>query len=176
MAKKGQTKGDASNNLEHNRSTPGEIEAEPVGDVLDENTTLDVIISPTGHVMELSATVDSMDGATTEVIDIISESDGTNIELTIIEEPTDKPGVDSVDRFVEIKGIGPKVAELLMQAGIRQFSKLAETPVERIREILSSAGSHYRIYDPATWPKQAKQLADSKPTPLIPRQSAKPTS
>lgn len=135
-------------------------DADPVGHVLDEHTTLDVIISPTGYVTELSDTVDSMDGATTEVIDIINEADGTAIELTSIEEPTDKPGVYSVDRFVEIKGIGPKVAELLIQAGIHKFSTLAETPVERIREILFAGGSHYRIYDPATWPHQAKQLVD----------------
>ena len=137
-------------------------EDELVGDVLDQNTALDVFVSPTGFVMELTDTVDAMDGARTEVIDIINEADGTNIELTIIEEPTDKPGVDSVDRFVEIKGIGPQVAELLNRAGIRQFSALAETPIERLREILSAAGSHYRIYDPTTWPHQAKQLADSQ--------------
>ncbi|GAB4022728.1 hypothetical protein GCM10028773_36880 [Spirosoma koreense] len=143
--------------------TKDEWSAESAGHVLTENTTLDVIISPVGYVTELSDTVDSMDGARTEVIDIVNEADGTNIELTIIEEPSDKPGIDSVDRFIEIKGIGPKVAELLTKAGIRQFSQLAETPVEQIREILSAAGARYRIYDPTTWPQQAKQLADGKP-------------
>jgi predicted flap endonuclease-1-like 5' DNA nuclease len=146
----------------HSSSSSGEEEDEIVGYSIDENTTLDVIVSPLGYVTELSDTVDSMDGATTEVIDIVNQADGTDIELTRIEEPTDQPGVDSVDRFLEIKGIGPRVAELLMQAGIRQFSELAETPIERIREILSSAGSHYRIYDPSTWPQQAKLLADGK--------------
>ncbi|WP_420147616.1 hypothetical protein [Spirosoma sp.] len=147
------------------RSNPSidKLKAQHTGDVVDENTTLDVIISPVGYITELSDTVDSMDGARTEVVDIINEADGTNIELTIIEEPSGKPGIDHVDRFVEIKGIGPRVAELLTQAGIRKFSELAETPVERIREILSSAGALYRIYDPVTWPHQAKQLADSKP-------------
>lgn len=142
--------------------TDNSLNEDSVGIVLDDNTTLDVFVSLTGHVTELTDTKDAMDGATTEVIDIINESDGTDIELTIIEEPTDKPGVDSIDRFVEIKGIGPQVAELLNKAGIKQFSKLAETPVERLREILSAAGSHYRIYDPTTWPHQAKQLSDSQ--------------
>lgn len=149
-------------------STEDNVADESVGDVLDEHTTFDVIVSPTGYVMELSDTVDSMDGATTEVIDIVSEADGTDIELTIIEEPTEKPGVDSIDRFIEIRGIGPRVAALLTQAGIRQFSQLAETPIERIRDILSSAGKRYRIYDPSTWPQQAKQLADTKSQPLNP--------
>ncbi|MBD2753562.1 hypothetical protein [Spirosoma validum] len=164
MAKKRQTIDNVSHDADMELSANGK--SDQIGDVVDENTILDVIISPVGYITEVSDTVDSMDGAKTEVIDIVNKADGTDIELTIIEEPTDTPGVDHVDRFVEIKGIGPKVAELLMQAGIRQFSKLAETPVERIREILSAAGSHYRIYDPATWPQQAKQLADSKPKPL----------
>ena len=158
MTTKRQTIGDAPQNAARNQ--PTETEANAHGDILNENTTLDVIISPVGYVTELSDTVDSMDGATTEVIDIINEADGTNIELTIIEEPTATPGVDSVDRFVEIKGIGPKVADLLVQAGIQKFSQLAETPVERIREILFAGGSHYRIYEPAAWPAAARQLAD----------------
>ncbi|GAB3511683.1 hypothetical protein GCM10027341_51550 [Spirosoma knui] len=153
---------DTSPGLDHDQPRFLEDDTDSAGHILDENTTLDVIVSPLGYVTELSDTVDSMDGATTEVIDIVNKADGTDIELTRIEEPTDQPGVDSVDRFVEIKGIGPRVAELLIQAGIKQFSQLAETPIERIREILSAAGAHYRIYDPTNWPAQAKELADSK--------------
>ena len=166
MKKKRQPTNNAGAPKPHRQQTDDRLENEPVGDVLDNNTALDVFVSPTGYVTELTDTKDALDGATTEVIDIINEADGTNIELTIIEEPTDKPGVDSVDRFVQIKGIGPQVAELLIQAGIRQFSKLAETPVERLREILSAAGSHYRIYDPTTWPHQAKQLVDGQLTAI----------
>lgn len=138
---------------------PADDSDEPVGDELNPNTTYDVIVSPTGFVTELSDTVDAMDGAGVEVIDIVNQADGTNIELTIVEEPTDDPNVDSVDRFVEINGIGPEVAKLLTQAGIRSFSQLAETPVERLREILTAAGVRYRIHDAVTWPQQAQQLA-----------------
>lgn len=147
-----------SSRIDTNSSLP-KINKDSSHEILDDNTSLDLIVSPLGYVTELTDTVDSMDGAKTEVIDIINEADGTNIELTIIEEPTETPGVDSVDRFVEIKGIGPKVASLLKEAGIQQFSELAETPIERLREILASAGNHYRIYDPTNWPQQAKQLA-----------------
>lgn len=126
---------------------------------LDPNTTYDVIISPTGFVTEVSDTVDALDGAAVEVIDIINEADGTNIELTLVEEPTNDPTVGIVDRFVEINGIGPEVANLLLQAGIRRFSELAETPVDRIREILTAGGVRYRIHDAHTWPQQARQLA-----------------
>lgn len=162
MTTKRQTTSPVSDKASGNQPVEAKTDVYASGDMLDENTTLDVIISSTGYVTELSDTVDAMDGAKTEVIDIVNEADGTNIELTIIEEPTEKPGVDQVDRFVEIKGIGPKVAKLLMQAGIRKFSQLAETPIERIREILFAGGSHYRIYEPATWPQQAKQLAGNQ--------------
>ncbi len=135
----------------------------PVGDELDPNTTYDVIVSPTGFVTEVSDTIDAMDGAAVEVIDIVNEADGTNLELTIVQEATDTPNVDSVDRFFEINGIGPEIARLLTQAGIRHFSQLAETPIERIREILTAAGIRYRIHDATTWPEQARKLANPQP-------------
>ncbi|WP_077131597.1 helix-hairpin-helix domain-containing protein [Spirosoma montaniterrae] len=124
---------------------------EPAGDVLNSNTTYDIVVSPTGLITELSDTVDAMDGAEVEVVEIVNEADGTNIELTIIEEPTNQPGVTSVDRFIEIEGIGHKVAEMLTKAGILKFSQLAETPIERIREILAASGTFYRIYDATHW-------------------------
>ena len=132
---------------------------EPLGHVIDPNTTLDVFVSPKGFVTELSDTVDEMDGAAVEVIDLVNEADRTRIELTLIEEATDHPEINSIDRFIEVEGIGPEIAQLLNQAGIRSFSELAETPVDRLREILSTAGSQYRIHDATTWPGQARQLA-----------------
>ncbi len=132
---------------------------ETKGHVLDPNTTYDIIVSPTGFVTELSDTVDSMDGTDVEVVEIINEADGTDIELTIIEEPTGQPGVDSVDRFIEIDGIGPNVAAILANAGITKFSQLAETPVDRIREILAASGTFYRIHDATRWQEEARQLA-----------------
>ena len=127
---------------------------------LDPNTTLDIIVGPDGSLTELSDTIDAMDGAEVEVIDIVNRTDGTGIEVTVIEEPTDSPGVDQVDRFVRIEGIGPHVAGLLNRAGIRHFSQLAATPAERILEILSAGGTHYRIHDATRWREQAKRLAD----------------
>ncbi len=138
--------------------------APPSDDIkaLDPNTTFDIVANYNGSVTEFSDTVDAMDGAETEVIEIINKSDGTDIEVTVIGEPTDRPGVDSVDRFVRIEGIGPQVAGLLARAGIKKFSQLAETPAEKILEILSEAGNHYRIHDATLWQRQAKELcADS---------------
>ncbi len=126
---------------------------------LDPNTTFDIVANYNGSVTEFSDTVDAMDGAETEVIEIVNKTDGTEIEVTVIGEPTDQPGIDSVDRFVRIEGIGPQVAGLLTRAGIKNFSQLAETPASQILEILSGAGTHYRIHDATDWQQQAQALA-----------------
>ncbi len=57
-----------------------------------------------------------------------------------------------------IEGIGPKIAALLRQHGIRNWNDLAAASVERLRQILEDAGGIYKQHDPATWPMQA-QLA-----------------
>ena len=59
-----------------------------------------------------------------------------------------------------VEGIGPKIAELLIDAGIKTWKQLAGTAPERIREILDAGGSQFNIHDPSTWPAQAG-LADN---------------
>jgi large subunit ribosomal protein L21 len=63
------------------------------------------------------------------------------------------------DDLVRIEGIGPKINELMVGAGITTFAQLAATPVERLREILAAAGPHFATHDPATWPEQAALAA-----------------
>lgn len=60
--------------------------------------------------------------------------------------------------FLQIDGIGPKISMLLREAGIGAVSTVADTPVERLREILGAAGPRYRGVDPITWPEQARDL------------------
>ncbi len=54
-----------------------------------------------------------------------------------------------------IEGIGPKIAELLIKAGIKTWKGLSEATVNRLKEILDAAGPSFQIHDPGTWPKQA---------------------
>lgn len=54
-----------------------------------------------------------------------------------------------------VEGIGPKIAELLINAGIKTWKALAETGTDRLREILDAAGSSYQIHDPGTWAEQS---------------------
>ncbi len=65
-----------------------------------------------------------------------------------------------VDKLTKIEGIGPKIEGLLYAAGISTYAQLAETSAEHIREILLSAGSRYKMFDPTTWPQQARLAAD----------------
>lgn len=61
-----------------------------------------------------------------------------------------------------IEGIGPKIAELLVNADIVTFSDLAKAEVDTIKEILHNAGSRYQMHDPASWPMQAEMAANGE--------------
>lgn len=61
-----------------------------------------------------------------------------------------------------VEGIGPKIAEILVGAGIDTFAKLASTEVSKIEELLAEAGSNYNTAVPTTWPEQAQLAADGK--------------
>ncbi|MFM9945108.1 MAG: hypothetical protein ACKVQB_07710 [Bacteroidia bacterium] len=55
-----------------------------------------------------------------------------------------------------IEGIGPALAKILNQAGIDSYLQMAQTSEETLRQILSNAGSRFKVHDPSTWPAQAK--------------------
>lgn len=66
------------------------------------------------------------------------------------------------DNLRIVEGIGPKIEGILKEAGVTTLSQLAETPPERLREILDEAGSRFRSHNPKTWPVQAGLAADGK--------------
>jgi large subunit ribosomal protein L15 len=66
------------------------------------------------------------------------------------------------DDLKKIEGIGPKIAELLVDAGIGTFAKLSETSADDIANILAEAGSRYASHNPTTWPEQAGLAAAGK--------------
>lgn len=61
-----------------------------------------------------------------------------------------------------VEGIGPKIEELLHEAGITTWAELAAAPVEKVQEVLDAAGPKYRIHDPGTWGQQAALAAEGK--------------
>lgn len=67
-----------------------------------------------------------------------------------------------LDDLKAVEGVGPKIAELLNNGGIKTWRELANTEVSKIQGILDAAGSRYKLADPGTWPKQAELAADGK--------------
>jgi predicted flap endonuclease-1-like 5' DNA nuclease len=65
-----------------------------------------------------------------------------------------------LDELRRIEGIGPKIAALLQDQGIRTFALLAGTERGRLRQILREAGLPF--VDPETWPEQAALAAQGK--------------
>jgi large subunit ribosomal protein L27 len=70
-----------------------------------------------------------------------------------------KTSTKKADDLKKIEGIGPKISELLSNAGISTFALLANTEAAKIKEILAAAGSRYTSHDPTTWPAQAEMAA-----------------
>lgn len=69
---------------------------------------------------------------------------------------------DEGDDLKKIEGIGPKIAQLLVEADITTYAQLAATESSKISEILEAAGSRYKMHDPTTWPQQSQLAADGK--------------
>jgi len=72
------------------------------------------------------------------------------------------PDTKASDDLKIVEGIGPKIAELLNNAGIASYAALAATDAGKIKEILTAAGNRYKAHDPTTWPQQAKMASEGK--------------
>ncbi|MGB5437031.1 MAG: 50S ribosomal protein L21 [Maribacter sp.] len=72
---------------------------------------------------------------------------------------TKKAAPKKADDLKKVEGIGPKIAETLIAAGISTFAELAKSTPEKIAGIISDVrGNH--VTD--TWPAQAKLAAEGK--------------
>ncbi len=66
---------------------------------------------------------------------------------------------DYVDDLTKIEGIGPKIEQLLNEAGILNFAQLKSADHDTLKAILDNAGPQFKMHEPESWPKQA-DLAD----------------
>ena len=66
------------------------------------------------------------------------------------------------DDLKVIEGIGPKLAELLVEAGYTSYALLAKAEVTDLQAVLDKAGSRYKMHNPTTWPLQASFARDGK--------------
>lgn len=70
--------------------------------------------------------------------------------------------VNKKDDLKKIEGIGPKIEELLNNAGIETFNTLSSKSRDSIKELLNEAGPQFRMHEPETWPHQAKLAANGE--------------
>ena len=78
---------------------------------------------------------------------------------TVAPKATTKKVSAKGDDLKKIEGIGPKIAETLVAAGIATFADLAKADPAKISEIIAGVrGNHI----PLSWPKQAKMAAEGK--------------
>jgi large subunit ribosomal protein L21 len=74
-------------------------------------------------------------------------------------KPAVKKPTGKADDLKKIEGIGPKIAETLVAAGIATYADLAKAKPAKISEIIEGVrGNHV----PDTWPQQAELAADGK--------------
>jgi small subunit ribosomal protein S1 len=112
------------------KETPAEVKAEAAAEVVTEE-------KPAEEQKEVSETV-----ASAEEKEIKTEESNT-----------------SADDLKKIEGIGPKISQILTEAGIPSFEALSKADPDKLREILEAAGSRYKMFDPSTWPEQASLAA-----------------
>ncbi len=61
--------------------------------------------------------------------------------------------------FTVVEGIGPKINQLLHDAGVETYQQLSEMNADAIQKILNEAGSRFSLAKPGSWPKQASYAA-----------------
>lgn len=91
------------------------------------------------------------------------QADAPSAEATAaVEKPaaTEEASADA-DDLKKIEGIGPKIAEVLAEAGVTTFKQLAGMDRDAIKAILDTV-STLKSKEPKTWPQQAQLAADGK--------------
>ncbi len=102
-------------------------------------------------------------------IEIVQIGSG-NQETSSKEKKESKPAevkisesiASKADDLVKIEGIGPKVSEALVAAGVDTFIKLAGKTAEEVKQIIVDAGVKLPAIDASSWAEQAKLASEGK--------------
>lgn len=66
------------------------------------------------------------------------------------------------DDLTIIEGIGPKIAEVFVNAGISDYAAVAAKSAVELKALLTEAGDQFNTAVTDTWPEQAKLAAEGK--------------
>jgi ribosomal protein L27 len=122
---------------------------------------------------------DAPSSTPSSTVRVVSDAPSTTPSVkVVVDTPTPTPKVEAVaatpaaeqvakkvtkiDDLKKIEGIGPKIEQLLHEAGITTFAQLSETSTDLIKVILDAAGPRYSMHNPTTWVKQAALAAEGK--------------
>lgn len=81
--------------------------------------------------------------------------DPASLAMTVTETPAETTRKAKPKDLQKVEGIGPKIAGLLVEAGILDLADLAKAPVSKLEAVLASAGPRFKMHDPSTWAEQA---------------------
>lgn len=87
-----------------------------------------------------------------------------------VEEVKEEAPVAQADDLTKIEWVGPKIAELLVNAWISTYAALGNTDAAAIKTILEEGGSSFASHNPETRPKQSAMAAEGKWDELKTRQ------
>jgi len=93
---------------------------------------------------------------------IIDEQEQQVEEVEEVSEEAveEAPPPSEPDDLTRIEGIGPKINQLLQDAGITTYAQLAQADVDTIDSKLDEAGITFA--HPGTWPEQAQLASEGK--------------
>jgi predicted flap endonuclease-1-like 5' DNA nuclease len=80
---------------------------------------------------------------------------------------TDYAAIVGQDNLQIIEGVGPKIEQLLKNAGFTTWTAVAAASYDDLKKVLDDAGPRYRIHNPKSWPEQARLAAEGKWAELI---------
>jgi len=103
---------------------------------------------------------------TSKITVILVENNSDKVDLTKsnkeekkVVDKKNKNSIDKKDDLTKIEGIGPKISETLLKAGISTFKELSLRDTDEIDKIISKVrGNH----DSSTWAEQAKMASENK--------------
>jgi predicted flap endonuclease-1-like 5' DNA nuclease len=140
---------------------------------------IDELDQATAEADRLRARIDELEQTTAEADRLRSQVDELRAELTASAARRETSTADAgepdvseaasvlgtrikLDDFTVIEGIGPKIADLLHDAGITTWRQLSEADPADLRRVLTEAGSRFRLHDPTNWPAQAALLTHGR--------------
>lgn len=85
----------------------------------------------------------------------------TQSKAVSLEEAPEPAAPAKPDDLKIVEGIGPKIEEILHEAGIHTFAELAAASVDQLEQIVREDAG-IRVAFPDTWPEQARLAAAGK--------------